>query len=66
METKAMLYIEAPKEKAILAARKTILDVLKNSKEKEVKLEALRTLRSICEVHAVVSGCHFEEHPRKR
>jgi|WetSurMetagenome_2_1015567.scaffolds.fasta_scaffold2374456_1 hypothetical protein len=63
---KAMLYIEAPKEKAIMAARRSVLDVLKSCKEKEVRLEALRTLRSICEVHTVITGCHFEEHTKKK
>jgi len=57
--SKAMLYIEAPKEKTILKARNAIIDILKSANAQGVKREALRTFASVCHVQAIVTNCTF-------
>lgn len=58
-----MLNIGASKE-TILAARQTILDILKTDNEQETKRTALTTLSSICSVNnTTVKDCTFTSKP---
>ena len=55
----SMLYVGAQKE-AVKEARAMIIDILKSVNSEQVKIEALKTARDICQVNGLtVSNCTF-------
>jgi hypothetical protein len=55
----AMLEVGAPM-RAVVEARRTILDILKSAAEEETKRQALQTLGQLCAVtHTSIQNCSF-------
>lgn len=53
-------------EKAIDKARATVFEILRFRCSDDLKSQALETLRSICETHAVIENCTFNGEEKAR